>query len=183
MLKWPAFKFCTTSSGIPFYKMIESNDPKKSGVLVTLPIKFMESSFRFFHISQGDLVCIRFCSADNDTKYVFHMVVNHVEMDRDKVSKAAVYMKFVLDDSNYISQKVYQVIQQGRASYEVQLINSSLPLRYRKQNMPLRFLLSIYPPQENLSLSGDNACWNRPCQEDCTWRCYHCTFWYIDIDV
>ena len=132
VLKWPAFKFCTTSSGIPFYKMIESNDPKKSGVLVTLPINFMESSFRFFHISQGDLVCIRFCSADNDTKYVFHMVVNHVEMDRDKVSKAAVYMKFVLDDSNYISQKVYQVIQQGRASYEVQLINSSLPLRYRK---------------------------------------------------
>ena len=142
-LKWPPFKFCTNSSGNSYYQMIESQDQDKCGVLVMFTEEFVESSFRFFYISKGDLVCIRFSSGDCKTKYVFHMVVNHVAMDREKMSKAEVYMKFVLDDSNYISEQVHQAIQQPGASYEVQLIHSSLPLRYY-YNLYMYNVLTLY---------------------------------------
>lgn len=127
-LQWPGFQLCTNSAGHSYYKMIVSADPDKCGVMVRFPVEFMQSSFRFFSISRGDLACVRYSSNDGSTKYVFHMVVNHVEMEENKVSRADVYMKFVMDQSNYISQQVHGAIKQS-GSYEIQLIPLSLPLR------------------------------------------------------
>ena len=129
-LTWPDFKLCTNSAGHSYYKMIESTDIDKCGVKLILPKVFMQSSYRFFKISKGDLACIRFSSNDGTTKYVFHMVVNHVEMDEERyhLSNADVYMKFVMDESNYISQQVHGAIVRS-GSYEIQLVPTSLPLR------------------------------------------------------
>ena len=126
---WPDFQLSTSSAGISYYKIADSTNPDKCGVRVILPKEFMQYSFRFFKISKGDLVCIRLSSNDSATKCVFHMVVSHVELYEDKVSPVDVYMKFVLDDSNYISQQAHRAIQQDQASYEIQLIPSSLALR------------------------------------------------------
>ena len=128
-LEWPEFQLCTNSAGHSYYQMTESADSEKSGVVVTFPLQFVQSSLKFFEISKGDLVCIRISSSDGATKYVFHMVVNNVERDEDKPSPAKVHMKFVLGDSNYISQQVYREIQHKELLYEIQLIQSSLPLR------------------------------------------------------
>ena len=125
-LKWPHLQLSTTSFGISYYKMPKPTNADKCGVVVTLTPEFMQWSFPFFKFSIGDFVCIRFTSADCNTKYVFHMVVNHVDPSN---SKGEVYMKFVLEDSNYISKEVYQAMQNKRSTYEIQLISSSLPHR------------------------------------------------------
>ena len=134
-LVWPAFQLCTSSSGYSYYKLTASDNPDKQGVVFKLPEDFMRSSFRFFDISKGDLVCIRFSSNDGTTRYVFHMVVNHVETKEkgNRITGAEVYMKFVLDDSNYISQQVHTAIQERNGSYEIQLIPISTPHRYSTQ--------------------------------------------------
>ena len=127
---WPDFQLCTSSAGISYYKITDSINPDKCGIRVILPKEFMQSSFRsVFKISKGDLVCIRLSSNDSATKCVFHMVVSHVELDEDKVSPVDVYMKFVSDDSNYISQQVHRAIQKNIALYEIQLIPTSTSLR------------------------------------------------------
>ena len=134
-LTWPNFQLCTNSAGHSYYKMTDSAEMDKCGVKLILPIEFMQMSYRFFNISKGDLACIRYSSDDGATKYVFHMVVNHVEMDEDKYDKSSadVYMKFVMDGSNYISQQVHGAIVHRSGSYEIQLIPTSLPLRYSLQ--------------------------------------------------
>ena len=126
---WPDFQLCTSSAGISYYKIADSTNPDKCGVRVILPKEFMQYSFRFFKISKGDLVCIRLSSNDSATKCVFHMVVSHVELYEDKVSPVDVYMKFVSDDSNYISQQVHRAIQKNITLYEIQLIPTSTSLR------------------------------------------------------
>ena len=116
-LKWPDLEICTTSSGISYYRIPE---PDKYGVVVTLPPEFMQWSFSFLKFSQGDLACIiyiyRFSSNIDSTKSAFHMVVNHVDYE-----KGEVYMKFALEDSNYVSEQVYKAIQNVGPSYEIQL--------------------------------------------------------------
>ena len=125
---WPDFQLSTSSAGISYYKITDSINPDKCGVQVILPKEF--TSFRsVFKISKGDLVCIRLSSNDSATKCVFHMVVSRVELDEDKVSPVDVYMKFVSDDSNYISQQVHRAIQKNIALYEIQLIPTSTSLR------------------------------------------------------
>ena len=123
-LKWPDLELCTTSSGTSYYRILEPKHPDKCGVVVTLPPEFMQWSFSFFKFSKGDLVCIRFSSTNDATKYVFHMVVNHVDEE-----KREVYMKFALEDSNYVSEQVHKAIQNKGASCEIQLIFSSISLR------------------------------------------------------
>ena len=134
-LTWPNFQLCTNSAGHSYYKMTDSAEMDKCGVKLILPKEFMQISYRFFNISKGDLACIRYNSNDGTTKYVFHMVVNHVEMDEDNYDKSSadVYMKFIMDDSNYISQQVHGAIVHRSGSYEIQLIPTSLPLRYSLQ--------------------------------------------------
>ena len=128
-LTWPEFQLCTSSSGDTYYRMKESSKMDENGVVMTLPTEFMESSFFFFNMSVGDLVCMRLSSNDDQTRYVFHMVINSVDISEGKASKANVYMKFVLEDSNYISSQVRDMILAGEVSCEVQLIHSSLPQR------------------------------------------------------
>ena len=128
-LKWPDLLPCTSSAGHSYFKMPDIADPKESKVMVTLPPEFVRSSLPLFKISEGDLVCIRFSSSDGAIKYVFHMVITHVKVDEENQSPAEVYMKFVQDDTNYISQKMKRVIRQNEALYEIQLITSSLPHR------------------------------------------------------
>ena len=123
-LKWPYLELCTTSFGGSYYRIPEPTHPDKCGVIVTLPPHFMQWSFPFFRFSQGDLVCIRFSSTNDATKYVFHMVVNHVDHE-----KGEVYMKFGLEDLNYVSEQVYKAIQKKGPSCEIQLIFSSISLR------------------------------------------------------
>ena len=128
-LKWPGFTHCISSSGDSYYTM--NDNPEKSGVELALPTEFMKSSYNFFKMSEGDLVCIRLTSRDGLTKYVFHMVINNVKFSDGTRSSALVYMKFVLRKANYFSPQVHKAITEGNACYEIQLIHSSLPQRYR----------------------------------------------------
>ena len=129
-LQWPRFQFCTSSSGTSYYRMTEcSDDLEKSGVLLALPTEFMQSSYNFFKMSEGDLVCIRLTSSDGLTRYVLHMVISKVKIFDGTAPTAKVYMKFVQEKANYISEQVHHVITNGQASYEIQLIHSSLPQR------------------------------------------------------
>ena len=127
-LKWPGFTHCISSSGDSYYTM--NDNPEKNGVELTLPTEFMKSSYNFFKMSEGDLVCIRLTSRDGLTKYVFHMVISNVKITDNTAPKAEVYMKFVLRKANYFSPQVYKAITEGNACYEIQLIHSSLPQRY-----------------------------------------------------
>ena len=128
-LQWPDFQLCTTSSGDTFYEVTENTrNPEKSGVMLTLTEGFMQSSSHFFKMSVGDLICMRVSSSDGQTRYVFHMVISSATQKKE--TKCEVYMKFVLKDSNYISQQVYELIKTRKAIYEIQLIHSSLPQRY-----------------------------------------------------
>ena len=128
-LKWPGFTHCISSSGDSYYTM--NDNPEKNGVELTLPKEFMKSSYNLFKMLEGDLVCIRLTSRDGLTKYVFHMVISNVKITDDTAPKAEVYMKFVLRKANYFSPQVHKAITEGNASYEIQLIHSSLPQRYR----------------------------------------------------
>ena len=129
-LQWPRFQFCTSSSGTSYYRMTEcSDDPEKSGVLLALPTEFMQSSYNYFKMSEGDLMCIRLTSSDGLTRYVLHMVISKVKKFDGTSPRAEVYMKFVQEKANYISEQVHHVITNGQASYEIQLIHSSLPQR------------------------------------------------------
>ena len=125
-LTWPEFQLCTSSSGDTYYRMKESSEMDENGVVMTLPTEFTESSFFFFNMSVGDLVCMRLSSDDGQTRYVFHMVINSVSEGKASTN---IRMKFVLEDSNCISSQVYDVILAGKASCELQLIHSSLPQR------------------------------------------------------
>ena len=128
-LKWPGFMHCISSSGDSYYTM--NDNMEKSGVELNLPKEFMKSSYNFFKMSEGDLVCIRLTSRNGLTKYVFHMVISNVKITEGTAPKAEVYMKFVLRKANYFSPQVHKAITEGNASYEIQLIHSSLPQRYR----------------------------------------------------
>ena len=129
-LQWPDFQLCTSSSGDTYYVMKESNDAYKNGVLMSLSTEFTQSSFFYnFKMSVGDLVCMRLSSSDHQTRYVFHMVINSVNLTEGRAPKADIYMKFVLKESNYISLQVHDMILAGDASCELQLIHSSLPQR------------------------------------------------------
>ena len=127
-LTWPKFQLCTSSSGDTYYEITENtSNPEKSGIMIQLSNKFMESSHHFFKMSEGDLICLRVRNDDGQIRYVFHMVISKVAMTG---KKADVYMKFVLKHSNYISPQVYELIRVRKAIYEIQLIHSSLPQRY-----------------------------------------------------
>ena len=127
-LQWPDFQLCTSSSGDTYYEITENTrNSEKSGIMVTLSKEFMQSTYHFMKMSVGDLICMRVSRSDDQTRYVFHMVITTVKMQQ---GKADIYMKFVLKDSNYISPQVYELIMARKAIYEIQLIHSSLPQRY-----------------------------------------------------
>ena len=124
--KWPDFQLCTTSSGDTYYEIKNNSD---SEISLKLPSQFVKSSFNFFKMSEGDLVCMRLSSSDGQTRYVFHMVITNVKVTEDTEPTADVYMKF---DSNYISPEVHKLIFTGNVCYVFQLIHSSLPHRWVK---------------------------------------------------
>ena len=124
-LRWPQLQPHVSSSGESYYKMAVS-DGAKEGACLELPSKFMQSSFRFFSMSKGDLACVRFSSSDSSIRYVFHMVIHRVDIDDN--NKSRVYLKFVVEETNYISQRVYKAITDG-GSCEIQLIQLGLPHR------------------------------------------------------
>ena len=121
-IQWPSLQCCVSSSGESYYKMIG-----KEGAHFDLPPNFIQSSFRFFKMSKGDLACVRFTSNDCSVKYVFHMLIDHVEID-DVQRGGQICLKFVWDDKNYISQKVHKALP-GNTSYEIQLIPLSFSHR------------------------------------------------------
>jgi len=119
-LRWPQLQPHVSSSGESYYKMIGAK-----GACLELPSKFMQSSFRFFSMSKGDLACVRFSSSDSSIRYVFHMVIHRVDIDDNK---SRVYLKFVVEETNYISQRVHKAITDG-GSCEIQLIPLGVPHR------------------------------------------------------
>ena len=121
-IQWPSLQSCVSSSGESYYKMTGGK-----GAHFDLPSEFVQSSFRFFNMSKGDLACVRTTSNDCSIKYVFHMLIDRVEID-DVRRRGQISLKFVQDDKNYISQKVHKALE-GNTSYEIQLIPLSLPLR------------------------------------------------------
>ena len=165
--KWPGFMHCVSSSGDSYYTM--NDDAEKDGVELTLPIEFMQSSYNFFKMSEGDLVCIRLTSRDGLTKYVFHMVISNVTSTDDTAPApiaAKVYMKFVLRKANYFSPQVHKAITEGNASYEIQLIHSSLPQRYIIQKIEMQFNFFL---QEDISVFVGNRQRDTTCQSYCNW--------------
>ena len=125
-LEWPPLELTTNSAGYSYYRMSQSHSEEKSGLVLKLSSEFKRSSYQFFNMSKGDLACIRYSSSEDNVKYVFHMVISHV--DEEKKS-SEVYMRFVMENTNCISQQVYTAIRDASGSYEIQLIPLSLPYR------------------------------------------------------
>ena len=143
-LKWPDFQLCTTSSGDTYYKMKESSNADENGVLMTISTEFMQSSFFYFKMLEGDLICMRLTSSDENTRCVFHMVINSVKEIRGTAPKVDIYMKFVLKESNYISSQVHDMILTGKASCELQVIHLVVSQRYVDVNTNI-FNVWVYP--------------------------------------
>ena len=122
-LKWPDFQLCTTSSGDTYYKMKQSRNADENGILMTLSTEFVQSSFFYFKMLEGDLICMRLSSSDGHTRCVFHMVINRVNETQGTAPKVDIYMKFVLKESNYINSQVHDMILTGKASCELQVIH------------------------------------------------------------
>ena len=138
ILKWPTLAMQTDSSGQVYYQLHIPEGKKKAGVLMELPKEFVQSSYDFFKFSEGDLVCIRYDIPKGSGKLrgVFHMVIHHVDRKftdvsgRKEFEGLTAYLKFVGQNSNYISSSISKALTSGSPPRcEVQLIPLTLPYR------------------------------------------------------
>lgn len=138
-LKWPTLKKIIDSQGQVYYHLpMATKADESSCVCMKLSKSFGESSYDFFTFNPGDFVCIR-CEGDVErvsVKSVLHMVVHSVDKlekmngeGQTELNGYNVFLKFVCEKSNYISQTIESAIRGGNISYEVQLIPLTLPFR------------------------------------------------------
>ena len=134
-LVWPPLRRVTDSQGQVFYQLprlpAKPKEPKDYCAWIHLSKHFAASSYDFFTIHEGDLMCVR-CYGNHggaEVRGVFHMVVHSVEKpeESEEVVGVDVYLKFVGERPNYISQLIKSSLK--KLSYEVQLIPLSLPFR------------------------------------------------------
>ncbi len=128
-LKWPQLNQIIDPQGHAFYQLpvdAGNDSPREHCVCMKLGECFVTSSYDFFDIHAGDLMCVRCFENDGDVRAVFHMVVKAVDID-ELPSCLQVYLRFVGERANYISPKIQQSLH--RLSYEVQFIPLTLPFR------------------------------------------------------
>ena len=134
-LVWPPLRRVTDSQGQVFYQLprlpAELKKPKDYCACIHLSKNFAISSYDFISIHQGDLMCVR-CYGNhggNEVRSVFHMVVHSVEKPEEsgEVIGVDVYLKFVGERPNYISQQIEATLT--TLSYEIQVIQLTLPFR------------------------------------------------------
>jgi len=135
ILKWPSLAMKTNSSGQVYYQLHIPEGMKETGVLMELPKEFVKSSYEFFKFSEGDFACIRYDiqgDSGKSTRYVFHMVIHHVDckFKGNEPDAVTVYLKFVGENSNYISPMLKKVLNSANPPCcELQLIPLTLPYR------------------------------------------------------
>jgi len=132
-LIWPKLAMQTESSGQVYYQLHIPEGQLEAGVCMKLPELFVKSSYDFFKFSEGDLVCVRYNIEEISMKFVFHMVVHHVKRlhkEDGELVGLEVYLKFVSQNSNYISSAMKRVLSSdNHPRCEVQLISLSLPFQ------------------------------------------------------
>lgn len=132
-LIWPKLAMQTESSGQVYYQLHIPDGQLEAGACMKLPELFVKSSYDFFKFSEGDLVCVRYNIEEISMKFVFHMVVYYVKRlhkEDGELVGLEVYLKFVSQNSNYISSAMKRVLNSdNHPRCEVQLISLSLPFQ------------------------------------------------------
>ena len=139
-IEWPpSLPKIIDSQGQVYYQLPMATKVVESVcACMKLSKSFGESSYDFFTFNPGDFVCIR-CEGEvgrTVVKSVLHMVVHSVDKREKETGEGEtelirydVFLKFVCEKSNYISQLIESAIRGGSISYEVQLIPLTLPFR------------------------------------------------------
>ena len=130
-LIWPTLNEVIDSQGQVFYQLPtggRNDEPQDYCVCMKLNKSFATSSYDFFNIVGGDLLCVRcYESVGGDgVRGVLHMVVHSTTHD-EEAGPITVYLKFVGDRPNYISKTMKEAL--SKLTFEVQLIPLSLPFR------------------------------------------------------
>ena len=142
-LEWPKLSYHCDSLGQASYKLVVPAGEPKAGVMMEIPNEFMTISHDFFTFRIGDLLCIRYNVERNQDKlgFVLHMVIHHIDPDprtrttkqNDRPEKVKVYLKFVGNNSNFISPQIAELLTPSdtktRLKCEVQLLSLTLPFR------------------------------------------------------
>ena len=142
-LKWPKLDYECDSQGQASYKLVIPAGDPKAGVVMEIPKEFMTISHDFFAFRIGDLLCIRYDIEKNQEKlgFVLHMVIHNIDPDpkftttkqNDRPEKVKVYLKFVGNNSNFISPQVAELLTPSDTKTclkcEIQLLPLTLPFR------------------------------------------------------
>ena len=144
-LEWPKLTYECDSLGQASYKLVIPAGEPKAGVVMEIPKEFMTISHDFFTFKIGDLLCIRYDIERNQEKlgFVLHMVIHHIDPDpRTRTTKqndmyrpekVKVYLKFVGNNSNFISPQVAELLTPSDSKAclqcEIQLLSLTLPFR------------------------------------------------------
>ena len=101
-----------------------------NAVKMIIPWSFVDECFEFFKIKIGCLVCLR-CEdrSVSGTKAVFHLVVHHIEEDREQMKEMIVYMKHSGDVNCRISEEMKKMLVSKDCVYEVQVMPMSVSYR------------------------------------------------------
>ena len=142
-LKWPKLDYKCDSQGQASYKLVIPAGDPKAGVVMEISKEFMTISHDFFTFRIGDLLCIRYDIEKNQEKqgFVLHMVICNIDPDprakttkqNNRPEKVKVYLKFVGNNSNFISPQVAELLTPSDTKTclkcEIQLLPLTLPFR------------------------------------------------------